>query len=182
MPLARSDSFRPVGQILATDVLPALYRAQKLPLRVSCIGTASYDVDVDGWGFDRVITLGECSSPEDAICFTSLRLARGDICTGRDCVPHFQAHILLIQDREGGLVLAGEIRAGIILWQPPVTSDAEARQVVAKASKLRGIAFRSDDQATVRKLRSRAAILETRLVDPIWRDIAANLTRLPLAA
>ena len=53
---------------------------------------------------------------------------------------------------------------------------------MAEASKLRGMAFRSDDPAAVRKLRSRAAILEARLVDPIWRDIATDLTRLPQAA
>ena len=182
MTFARPDTFRQVGQIVATTVLPALVCARKLPLRISCIGIASDDAGEDAASFDRLIPLGERRSPEDAMCFASSRVARGDIRIGPDRVPHFQPRILLIQDHEGGLVLAGDIRAGIILWQQPVTSDAEARQVVAEASKLRGMAVRSVDPAAVRKLRFRAAILEARLVDPIWRETAADLTRLPQAA
>lgn len=184
MPLARSDSFRPVGQILATDVLPALYRAQKLPLRVSCIGTASYDTDAEvyGCGCDHSVRLGEGPSPEEAMQLAALRVSRGDIRAAADETLLFRPHLAVVQDRELGLVLAGEIRAGIIFWQPPVTSDAEARQVVAEASKLRGMAFRSESPAIGHKLLSRAALLEARLVDPIWRDIAADLTRLPQAA
>ena len=111
MTFARSETFRSIGHILAADVLPALYRSQKLPLRISCLGVASYDASDAANGFDRVIPLGECPSPEEAIQAASLRLSRGDICTGPDSFPYFQPRIMLIQDRDQRLVLAGEIRA-----------------------------------------------------------------------
>ena len=182
MTIARSDTFRSIGQILAADVLPALYRTQKLPLRISCLGVASYDASDAANSFDRVIPLGECPSPEEAIQAAALRLSRGDICAGPDGFPYFQPRIMLIQDRDQCLVLAGEIRAGVILWQQPVASDAEARRIVTEASRLRGMAFRASDPVDARRLRYRAAVLETRLVDPFWRDAAADLLRLPQAA
>ena len=182
MTFARSETFRSIGQILAADVLPELYRAQKLPLHISCLGVASYDASDAANSFDRMILLGECSSPEDAIQAAALRVARGDICTGPDSFPSFQPRIMLIQDRDQCLVLAGEIRAGIILWQQPVASDAEARRIVTEASRLRGMAFRALDPGDARRLRYRAASLEARLVDPFWRDAAADLLRLPQAA
>jgi hypothetical protein len=89
---------------------------------------------------------------------------------------------MLIQDRDQRLVLAGEIRAGIILWQQPVASDAEARRIVTEASRLRGMAFRASEPGDARRLRYRAAALEARLVDPFWRETAADLLRLPQAA
>ena len=61
MILSRHDSFRPIGQILASDVLPALCRAQKLPLRISCLGVVSYGASSrlgdDADSFDRMIPL-----------------------------------------------------------------------------------------------------------------------------
>lgn len=182
MILSRHDTFRPIGQILATDVLPALYRAQKLPLRISCLGLASYGAGEDADSFARMIPLGECPSPEEAMRFASLRLSRGDVCTGPDSFPHFRPRIMLIQDSDHGLVLAGEIRGGIILWQQPVVSDAEARRIVTEASRLRGLAFRTSAPAEAHEIRYRAAALETRLVDPFWREAAADLLRLPQAA
>ena len=182
MTFARSESFRSIGQILAADVLPALYRAQKLPLRISCLGVASYDGSDEAHSFDRAIPLGEYPSPEDAIQAAALRLSRGDICTEPDSFPYFQPRIMLIQDRDQRLVLAGEIRAGIILWQQPVASDAEARRIVTEASRLRSMAFRASDPGDARRLRYRAAALEARLVDPFWRETSADLLRLPQAA
>ena len=153
MTFARSETFRSIGHILAADVLPALYRSQKLPLRISCLGVASYDASDAANSFDRVISLGERPSPEEAIQAGALRLSCGDICTGPDSFPYFQPRVMLIQDRDQRLVLAGEIRAGIILWQQPVASDAEARRIVTEASRLRGMAFRASDPAEARRLR-----------------------------
>ena len=180
MILSRHDTFRPIGQILASDVLPALYRAQKLPLHISCLGVASSGAGDDS--FDSMIPLGECPSPEESMRFAAVRLSRGDICTGPDSFPHFSPRIMLLQDRDHGLVLAGEIRGGIILWQQPVASDAEARRIVTEATRLRGLAFRTSAPAEAREIRYRAAALETRLVDPFWREAAAELLRLPQAA
>ena len=182
MTFARSETFRSIGHILAADVLPALYRSQKLPLRISCLGIANYGASDEANSFDRVIPLGECPSPEEAIHSAALRLLRGDICTGPDSFPYFQPRIMLIQDQGQRLVLAGEIRAGIILWQQPVACDAEARKIVTEASRLRGVAFRTSDPGDARRLRYRAAALEARLVDAFWRDAAADLLRLPQAA
>ena len=182
MTFVRSETFRSIGQILAVDILPALYRAQKLPLRISCLGVASYEASDAANSFDRMIPLEECPSPEEAIQAATLRVARGDICTGPDSFPYFQPRIMLIQDRDQRLVLAGEIRAGIILWQQPVASDAEARRIVTEASRLRGMAFRASDPGDARRLRYRAAALEARLVDPFWRETSADLLRLPQAA
>lgn len=41
MTLSRHAGFAPIGDILAQHVLPRLHRAQKLPLCISCIGTAT---------------------------------------------------------------------------------------------------------------------------------------------
>jgi len=182
MTYARSETFRSIGHILAADVPSTRYRSQKLPLRISCLGVASYDASDETSRFDRVIPLGECPSPEEAIQAAALRLSRGEICTGPDGFPYFQPHIMLIQDRDQRLVLAGEVRASIILWQQPVASDAEARRIVTEASRLRGMACRTRAHAEARALRWRAAVLEARLVDPFWRETSAHLLRLPQAA
>ena len=179
MTFARSETFRSIDQTLAADVLPALYRSQKLPLRISCLGIAGYDASEAANSFDRVIRLGECPSPEEAIQAAALRLSRGHICTGRNSFPYFQPRIMLIQDRDQRLVLAGEVRASIILWQQPVASDAEARRIVTEASRLRGMAFRTRAHAEALALRCRAAVLE----GPSARFLLArNLGPSPLPA
>lgn len=177
---SRHDSFRPVGQILAAEVFPRLQLASRLPLRVSCIGTASFDVDASG--FDHSISLGESRSPEEAMSLAALRVSRGDIRAGSDDARRFRPRLAVIQDRELGLVLAGEIRGGVILWQQPVATDAEARRVVLEASRLRGMAFNMPDQGLARELRYRASLCEARLVDPVWREATAELLALPQAA
>ena len=185
MTYSQTATFRPIGQILATEVLPALYRARKLPLRISCLGTASYDGENDAAGFDRTLLLGECPSPEEAMAFAALNLLRGDIRVGSDKMLRFRPRIMVIQDSEHGLVLAGEIRATVILWQQPVSSDTEARKIVTEASCLLGMAFRASgagDPGAARSLRYRAAVLEARLVDPFWRETATVLLSLPQAA
>lgn len=116
MTFSHPDAFLPIGPILATEVLPALHRAQKLPLRISCIGIASYGGSDEACSSDRTIPLGQSQSPDEAMRFAAMCLSRGDIGTDPDELLHFRPRIMLIQDREHGLVLAGEIRAGIIVW------------------------------------------------------------------
>jgi hypothetical protein len=185
MTLSRQHRAAPIGTILAQHVLPRLQRAQKLPLRISCIGTAAYEGSDEADGFDRSVVIGECPSPEDAMTFASRRVASGDIRVSADDMLRFRPRIMVIQDCDQGLVLAGTIRAGIILWQQPVASDAEARHVVTEASKLRGAAFTASgrgEHASAREYRYRASQLEARLVDAHWRETTAELLRLPLAA
>ena len=185
MTLSHHPGFTSVGDIITRDVLPRLHHAQRLPLRISCIGTALYDGLGDADRFDRKVVIGECPSPEDAMTVASQRVARGDVRVSSDDTLRFRPRIVVIQDCDQGLVLAGTIRAGIILWQQPVASDAEARQIVTEASKLRGAAFAAagrGEHGPAREYRYRASQLEARLVDALWRETAAELLRLPLAA
>ncbi|NNM73200.1 hypothetical protein [Enterovirga aerilata] len=185
MALAPQTTFAPIGEILARQILPRLRLAAKLPLRVICIGTASYVGADDADSFDRNVALGDRPSLEDATSFAALSVRRGGIGVGADETLRFHPRLVVIQDNDQGLVLAGEIRAGIILWQQPVASDSEARRIVTEASRLRGIAFAASsrgDHNTARNHRHQASLLEACLVDPFWREAAADLLRLPQAA
>ena len=173
------------AQILADRVPPGFQRAQKFPLRISCLGTVSYAEAGDADHRDRNVSLGEAASPEDAIVLAAIRVSQDDIRIGDGIALHFRPRLIVVQDNAFGLVLAGEIRTGIVLWQQPVASDGEARRTVIDASRLRGLAFAASgrgDHAMARDLRFRAALLEARLVDPVWRETAAELLRLPQAA
>ena len=182
MTLSRQGGFRPIGQILAHEVLPALQGARRLPLRVSCLGSISpRDADAPR---GHCLALGEITCPEEAMRLAELAVCRADH-PGAVALPGFRPHLAVIEDRALGLVLAGAIRAGVILWQPPVASDAEARRIVTEASRLRGQAFAADgrgERKAAQRLRDRASLLEARLVDPVWREEAAALLRLPQAA
>lgn len=174
----------PIGQVFAKQVLSGVHRAQKLPLRVSCLGTVSYAGATDADYRDRSVPLGEAASPEDAMA-VAMYAARGRIRSGEDDTLRFRPRLIVVQDSTLGLVLAGELRAGIVLWQQPVASDGEARRIVIEASRLRGMAFAASgrgDHGPARDLRFRAALLEARLVDPLWRETAVELLRLPQAA
>jgi hypothetical protein len=182
MTLSRQGGFRPIGQILAHDVLPALQGAQRLPLRVSCLGSISPDGAEAPR--ERCLPLGKVTCPEEAMRLADLAVSRGDH-LGAVELPGFQPRLVVVEDRNHGLVLAGAIRAGVILWQPPVASDAEARRIVTEASRLRGQAFAAQgrgDRKTASTLRDQASLLEARLVDPFWRATAAALLSLPQAA
>ena len=182
MTLSRQGGFRPIGPILAHEVLPALQGAQRLPLRVSCLGSA--DPEALDAPREQGLALGEVTCPEEAMRLAELAVSKGDY-PGAVALPGFQPRLAVIEDRSHGLVLAGAIRAGLILWQPPVVSDAEARRIVTEASRLRGQAFAAEgrgDRKTASTLRVRASLLEARLVDPFWRATAAALLSLPQAA
>ena len=182
MTLSRQGGFRPIGLILAHDVLPALQSAWRKPLRVSCLGRISSD-DADA-PRGHCLALGEVTCPEEAMRLAALVVSNGDY-PGAVALPGFRPHLAVIEDRAHGLVLAGAIRADVILWQPPVASDAEARRIVTEASSLRGEAFAADgrgDRKVASTLRDRASLLEARLVDPVWREEAAALLSLPQAA
>lgn len=182
MTRSRQAEFTNIAEIVAQQVLPRLRHVRKLPLHISCIGTATNEIGGDAEITDRTVALDERPSPEEAMTIASQRVARGDFPIGSDGMLHFRPRVMVIQDSEYRLVLAGEIRSGIILWQQPVTSDTEARRIVTEASRLRGMAFSASDPSEARDLRYRAALLETRLVDSFWRETAAELLRLPQAA
>lgn len=185
MTLSRQAAFTSIGEVIAREVLPRLHCAQRLPLRISCIGTASYDGFGDTDGFDRTVVIGQCPSTEEAMMIASQRVARGDVRISADETLRFRPRVMVIQDGDFGLVLAGEVRAGIVLWQQPVASDGEARRIVVEASRLRGMAYAASargDHQSASDLRYRASLLEARLVDPFWRETTAELLRMPQAA
>lgn len=185
MTLAYPAPFTPINTLLARDVLPRLRLAAKLPLRITCIGTASYPGADDADSFERNVVLGDRPSLEDAVNLAALSVARGGIRAGSDETLRLQPRLVIIQDNDLSLVLAGEIRAGIILWQQPVACDGEARRIVTEASRLCGLAFTATgrgEAVAARALRHRASLLEARLVDPFWRETASDLLRLPRAA
>ena len=185
MSLSHHTTFASIGEVVARQILPRLRHAQKLPLRISCIGIASDDESDDVGGFDRTLVIGQCQSPEEAMTIASRCVARGGFRVEKEDTLYFRPRVMVIQDKERGLVLAGEVRAGIVLWQHPVASDAEARRIVTEASRLRGMAFTASgrgDAVSARDLRHRGNLLEARLVDPFWRETTADLLRLPQAA
>ena len=182
MTLSRQGGFRPIGQILAHDLLPALQGARRLPLRVSCLGRISPD-EAEATQ-EQCLALKEVTCAEEAMRLAALIVSKGDY-PGAVALPGFRPRLAVIEDRAHGLVLAGAIRADVILWQPPVASDAEARRIVTEASRLRGQAFAAEgrgDRKAAQRLRDRAGLLEARLVDPVWRAEAAALLSVPQAA
>ncbi|TQD33336.1 DNA repair protein RadC (plasmid) [Rhodobacter capsulatus] len=120
-------------------------------------------------GLDRPVELDSYASLADAM-FAAVVLAQE---VGADVAPH----MMVILDREERLVLAGELADGAIAWCNPVLSAPEARSVLREASGLRARASQAAgwrEHGFVAHLRRRADQLEGRLVDPLWRVIAAR--------
>ena len=102
---------------------------------------------------------------------------QGAIDHAEGIAPDTAPQLLAILDREERLVLAGAASNRAVAWCHPVTSAAEARGVVTEASQLRGQAGRATawgEPDLAQRLRQRAALLDARLVDPLWRAFAAR--------
>ncbi len=85
--------------------------------------------------------------------------------------------LLAILDSDERLVLAGAASDHAVAWCHPVTSAAEARSVVTEASQLRAQAGRAaswGEPDPAQRLHHRADLLDSRLVDPLWRAFAAR--------
>jgi len=85
--------------------------------------------------------------------------------------------LLAIFDRDERLVLAGAASDAAVAWCHPVTSAADARGVVTEASQLRAQAGRAaawGEPALALRLLHLADLLDARLVDPLWRALAAR--------
>ena len=76
--------------------------------------------------------------------------------------------------------LAADTLRSMGVLQRIALSFAAAAAFISASSRI--ALFRMSAPAKARELRYRAAALETRLVDPFWRDAAADLLRMPLAA
>ena len=102
---------------------------------------------------------------------------QGAIDHAEGIVPDAAPQLLAILDRDERLVLAGAASDHAVHWCHPVSSAAEARGVVTEASQLRAQAGRAaawGETDLAERLRHRAALLDARLVDPLWRAFAAR--------
>jgi hypothetical protein len=102
---------------------------------------------------------------------------QGAIDHAEGIAPGAAPQLLAILDRDARLVLAGAASDYAVAWCHPVTSAAEARGVVTEASQLRAQAGRATDWGEpdlAQRLRHRADLLDARLVDPLWRALAAR--------
>jgi hypothetical protein len=173
----------PAGKLAFDQLVAHLRSAARYPLRVACIGTATFvddDPTADPISFDRTIHLAECSSLSEAISEAETRIALDDISFGSRAVIRYAPRVITIVDRDGCLVAAGEVRSGAIGWCEPVRSDGEARKVVTEASRLRGRAMveaSARNHEVARRLRFSASALEGRLVDSFWRETAHTALR-----
>jgi hypothetical protein len=161
---------------LFSETLAHLRRAQRLPLSVICHGLARWDApDIDHIEVERAVELAQANDVAAAVVFAVDHLARGIHASTHDPDLRFASQFVAVTDADGGLVLAGEVRAGSVVWCHPVASDAEARQVVTEASRLRAeaaaISERGDGTVSDALLNG-ARALEGRLVDPFWRSSA----------
>lgn len=156
----------------------------RFPLRISCLGEARY---LEGnpascaYSAPRIVALAHADSLAGAISAIE-RLARQDRLFIRDdSAIGFKARLFIVRDDDDCQVLAGEPNANGIRWCEPVTSDGEARFVVAQACRLRAEAIceaNADHHAEARALRFSASVIEGRLVHPDWRQTARSALKL----
>ena len=102
---------------------------------------------------------------------------QGAIDHAEGMAPDTAPQLLAILDRDERLVLAGAASDHAVAWCHPVSSAAEARDVVTEASQLRAQAGRAaawGEPDLAQRLRHRADLLDARLVDPLWRAFAAR--------
>jgi hypothetical protein len=102
---------------------------------------------------------------------------QGAIVHAEGIAPDAAPQLPAILDRDARLVLAGAASDYAVAWCHPVTSAAEAHGVVTEASQLRAQAVRAADWRETdlaQRLRHRADLLDSRLVDPLWRAFSAR--------
>jgi hypothetical protein len=108
---------------------------------------------------------------------TLAKAMHGAIDHAEGIAPGAAPQLLAILHRDERLVLAGAASDHAVAWCHPVTSAAEARDVVTEASQLRAQAGRAagwGEPGLAQRLRHRADLLDARLVDPLWRVFAAR--------
>ncbi|WP_120632611.1 hypothetical protein [Ruegeria sp. EL01] len=138
---------------------------------LSCVGEAmAQDPDLGDYPVPASVQLGRFRSFDEVIACAERRGRQNGLCV--DAIQSFKPNLLTITDRHQRLCLAGQLSKDGLIWCDPVTSDAEARGVVLKASGIRSRAMAAQDRDETneaRSLRFRAAAIEARLIDPAWR-------------
>lgn len=170
------SAFRTPRDILVRDTLAHLRLADRLPLRVRCLCLTHWDVPaLDMFQIDREVELGTFGSLARAMVEVVSATTSGHIAADRDPALRLAPQFVTILDADGCLVLGGTVQSGGVLWCDPVRCDAEARQVVGEACRLRAEARTAEvagNAAGAKALRAQARGQEGRLVDPFWRDFA----------
>lgn len=184
-PLPQS-AFRAPREILVRHTLSHLRLADRLPLRVRCLCLAHWDDPaLDMFQIEREVESGTFGSLAGAVAQVVTDVSSGQITTNRDPDLRLVPKFVTILDAEGCLVLAGAVQSGGVRWCDPVRSDAEARQVVGEACRLRAEARPAEvagNAAVAEALRAQARGQEGRLVDSFWRDLAQSAVDQALAA
>lgn len=172
-------NFTPISTTTAVaQVVAGLAMAGRFPLVVNCLGDLEFPAARPahaGHAIEQTITLARTTSLEEAIAHAENSIEEDVITAVPEGASGFVARLIVIQDGEKSLVLAGKVHARSISWCPPVATDGEARLVVQKASRIRAdAAFEAgrNNARAARQLRFRASVLEGRLVDPFWRATA----------
>lgn len=184
-PLPQS-AFRAPRDFLVRDTLAHLRLADRLPLRVRCLCLAHWDDP----GFDQIqikreLEMGTFGTVAGAMAHAVAFTTPGHIAADRDPALRLAPQFVTILDAEGCLVLSGTFQSDGVRWCDPVRCDAEARQVVGQACRLRADARNAEatgDAARAEALRAQARALEGRLVDPFWRDLAHSAVDRALVA
>lgn len=178
--------FRAPRHILVRDALAHLRIAERSPLRARCFCLAHWDNPaLDQVQIEREVELGAFGTLAAAMARVVSAITSGNIAADRDPDLRLAPQFVAILDAEGCLVLAGAVQFGGVGWCDPVRSDAEARQVVGEACRLRTEARTAEGAGNAEGaevLRARARGQEGRLVDPFWRDLAQSAVDQALAA
>ena len=152
------------------------------PFSLICFGeTLAHDPDLGSWPVQTTFLLGRFRELDEAIGCAARRGRPGRL--HAEYMPGFTSNLLVLQDHQQRLCLAGHITSAGLAWCEPVVSEAEARRVLQEACRLRGQATAAQDRAeyeAARDLLCRAAALGARLVDPAWRG-AVQIGRLQAA-
>lgn len=143
--------------------------AEAGPFTLFCVGEVI--VDAPGLGsYPQQVTilLGRFRRFADAFACAKRRGRQHDLCV--DALSGFTPNLLIIEDAQKRLCLAGQITPTGLASCDPVISDTEARQVMQDAMQLRSRAADLSDPIAARALRFHVAALDGRLVDPVWRS------------
>ncbi len=184
-PLPQS-AFRAPRDILVRDTLAHLRLADRLPLRVRWLCLSHWDDPaLDMFQIEREVELGTFGSLARAMVEVVSATTSSHIAADRDPALRLAPQFVTILDADDCLALAGAVRSGGVRWCDPVRSDAEARQVIGKACRLRAEARTAEvagNAAGAEALRAQARGQEGRLVDSFWRDLAQSAVDQALAA
>ncbi|ABI58366.1 hypothetical protein [Nitrosomonas eutropha] len=143
---------------------------------ITCQGNVEYledDPVYGSWWTPHTLILGNCGLIQDAMSLANTRVSQHDFdLTDAIDALNFAPELIVIRDRDGRLVLAGQVRGDNVRWCIPVASDEETEQIVKEVAELRSEASYEagwDNFSTAQGLRFRARVLEGRLVDRFWR-------------